>query len=358
MFTTNRVKAASVIVSQKHIAGGKLHAVIANSGNANACTGEAGLAAARRMAELAADEFAVSPETVAVASTGVIGVPLPIAAIENSIAALAGSLRGDEAGHSAALEAIMTTDTRKKEVSIEMENKARIGGMAKGSGMIHPNMATMLCFLTTDVSISRGLLEASLRRAVERSFNRVTVDGDTSTNDMALIMANGASGVNVAEGSAEYEAFSQALESCCVSLARAMARDGEGATKLVTVSVNGAANEKTAETLAKSVASSSLVKAACFGADANWGRILCAMGYSGAEFEPDATSVSFKSKAGEIAVFSKGAPVRFFEDVAKKVLSEEEIEIVINAGNGSGSATAWGCDLTYDYVKINGDYRS
>jgi glutamate N-acetyltransferase/amino-acid N-acetyltransferase len=252
----------------------------------------------------------------------------------------------------------MTTDTRKKEISVEIEGGARIGGMAKGSGMIHPNMATMLCFLTTDVSISRELLEASLRRAVERSFNRVTVDGDTSTNDMALIMANGASGVTVAAGSAEYEAFSLALEAACVSLARAMARDGEGATKLVTVTVSGAADEKTAETLAKAVASSSLVKAACFGADANWGRILCAMGYSGAEFDPDNTNVSFKSKAGELAVFSKGKPILFSEDAAKQVLSEEEIEILISAGEGGGSATAWGCDLTYDYVKINGDYRS
>ncbi|MDR2575561.1 MAG: bifunctional glutamate N-acetyltransferase/amino-acid acetyltransferase ArgJ [Treponema sp.] len=358
MFTTNRVKAACVLVSQKHIAGGKLHAVIANSGNANACTGEAGIKAARRMAELAADEFAISPETVVVASTGVIGVPLPIAAIENSIDALANSLRGDEAGHAAALEAIMTTDTRKKEISVEIEGGARIGGMVKGSGMIHPNMATMLCFLTTDVSISRELLEASLQQAVRRSFNRVTVDGDTSTNDMILIMANGASGLIVAAGSAEYEAFNLALEAACVSLSKAMARDGEGATKLVTVTVNGAADEKTAEVLAKSVAASSLVKAACFGADANWGRILCAMGYSGAEFDPDRTSVSFKSNTGEIAVCSNGGPVPFSEDKAKAVLSEEEIEILINAGGGSGSASAWGCDLTYDYVKINGDYRS
>jgi glutamate N-acetyltransferase/amino-acid N-acetyltransferase len=358
MFTTNRVKAASVLVSQKHIVGGKIHAVIANSGNANACTGEAGLAAARRMAELAADEFAISPETVAVASTGVIGVPLPIAAIESSTGALANSLRGDETGHAAALEAIMTTDTRKKEISVEIEGGARIGGMAKGSGMIHPNMATMLCFLTTDILISRELLEAGLRRAVERSFNRVTVDGDTSTNDMALIMANGASGVTAAEGSAEYEAFSRALEASCVSLARAMARDGEGATKLVTVTVNGAADEKSAVTLAKSAASSSLVKAACFGADANWGRILCAMGYSGVEFDPVRTSVSFKSKAGEIAVCSRGESIPFSEDAAKAILSEEEIDILISAGEGSGSASAWGCDLTYDYVKINGDYRS
>jgi glutamate N-acetyltransferase/amino-acid N-acetyltransferase len=358
MFTTNRVKAACVLVSQKHIAGGKLHAVIANSGNANACTGEAGLAAAKRMAELAADEFAISPETVAVASTGVIGVPLPIAAIENSAAALVNSLRGDEAGHAAALEAIMTTDTRKKEISVEIEGGARIGGMVKGSGMIHPNMATMLCFLTTDISISRELLDASLRRAVDRSFNRVTVDGDTSTNDMVLIMANGASGVTAARGSAEYEAFNLALEASCVSLARAMARDGEGATKLVTVTVNGATDEKTAEVLAKSVAASSLVKAACFGADANWGRILCAMGYAGADFDPNRANVSFKSKAGEIAVFSNGGPIPFSEENAKLILSEEEIEILISAGEGSGSASAWGCDLSYDYVKINGDYRS
>jgi len=357
MFTTNQVKAASVLVSQKHIAGRKIHAVIANSGNANACTGETGLETAMRMAELAADELAISPKTVVVASTGVIGVPLPIAAIENSIDALANSLRGDEAGHAAALEAIMTTDTRKKEISVEIEGGARIGGMVKGSGMIHPNMATMLCFLTTDVSISRELLEASLQRAVRRSFNRVTVDGDTSTNDMILIMANGASGVTVAS-KAEHEAFSLALEEVCVFLAKAMARDGEGATKLVTVTVNGAADEETAEVLAKAVASSSLVKAACFGADANWGRILCAMGYSGAEFEPDKTSVSFKSNTGEIAVCTNGGSIPFSENNAKAILSEEEIEILISAGTGSGSASAWGCDLTYDYVKINGDYRS
>ncbi|MCL2127241.1 MAG: bifunctional glutamate N-acetyltransferase/amino-acid acetyltransferase ArgJ [Treponema sp.] len=366
MFTTNRVKSASVLVSREHIAGGKLHAIIANSGNANACTGEAGLAAARRMAELAADEFAISAANVAVASTGVIGVPLPIAAIENSIDALANSLRGDEAGHAAALEAIMTTDTRKKEVSVEIKiggAPVRIGGMAKGSGMIHPNMATMLCFLTTDAAISNELLETSLRLAVQRSFNRLTVDGDTSTNDMAIIMANGASGAApIAAGSAEYGVFAEALEAACVSLARAMARDGEGATKLLEVTVNGAADEKTAETLAKSVAASSLVKTACYGADANWGRILCAMGYSGAEFDPSKTGVSFKSPSGEITVCSGGGPVPFSEEKAKKILCAEEIEIVINvAGDNASagaSATAWGCDLTCDYVKINGDYRT
>ena len=248
MFTTNRVQAACVQLSREHIAAGKLHAIIANSGNANACTGEAGLASARRMADLAADEFALNPRHVAVASTGVIGVPLPIAAIENSIGALANSLRGDESGHAAALEAIMTTDTRTKEVSVEIEIAAegggaavRIGGMAKGSGMIHPNMATMLCFLTTDAAISQELLDKSLRRATERSFNRVTVDSDTSTNDMIIIMANGASGAApITTENADYETFAAALEASCIKLARAMARDGEGATKLVTVTVCGA----------------------------------------------------------------------------------------------------------------------
>jgi glutamate N-acetyltransferase/amino-acid N-acetyltransferase len=366
MFTVNRVKAASVLVSEEHIAGGKLHAVIANSGNANACTGEAGLAAARRMAELTADEFALAPAHVAVASTGVIGVPLPVAAIENSIGALANSLRGDASGHAAALEAIMTTDTRMKGFSVEIEIggvPVRIGGMTKGSGMIHPNMATMLCFITTDAAIDRELLDASLRSAVRRSFNRVTVDGDTSTNDTVIIMANGASGApRITEGSPAYELFARALEDSCVKLARAMARDGEGATKLVTVTVNGAADETGAETLAKSVAASSLVKTACFGADANWGRILCALGYAGVEFDPGRVNVRFKNAAGavagEITVCSNGGSIPFSEEQAKKILSGEEIEILVDVGTGNGSATVWGCDLTYDYVKINGDYRS
>jgi glutamate N-acetyltransferase/amino-acid N-acetyltransferase len=289
-------------------------------------------------------------------------VPLPIAAIEKNIGALKNSLREDESGHSAALEAIMTTDTRKKEFSVEVEIggiPVTIGGMAKGAGMIHPNMATMLCFLTTDAAISKELLEMSLKRAVRRSFNRLTVDGDTSTNDMVLVMANGASGAppitNIGDN---YEIFATALEASCIRLTRAMARDGEGATKLVTVTVSGAADEQAAETLAKSVAGSSLVKAACFGADANWGRILCALGYAGAEFYPDQTTVSFKSVAGEITVCSGGGPVPFSEDTAKAILLEEEIEILVDVGNGCGNATAWGCDLTYDYVKINGDYRS
>jgi len=338
-------------------------AVIANSGNANACTGEPGLAAARRMAELAAQKFAINPKEVAVASTGVIGVPLPIAAIESSIGALANSIRGDAAGHEAALEAIMTTDIRKKAAGLELEiggKTVRLGGMTKGSGMIHPNMATMLCFVTTDAAISRELLDKALRRAVRRSFNRLTVDGDTSTNDTVLVMASGPAGnapIN-AEGP-DYELFAGALEALCVNLARAMARDGEGASKLLTVTVKGAADEDTAETLAKSVAASSLVKAACFGADANWGRVLCALGYAGVDFDPDRTDVRFKSAAGEITVCRGGASFPFSEDDAKKILSREEIEIRIDiGGGGQGSALVWGCDLTYEYVKINGDYRS
>ena len=362
VFTANKVRAASVQVSQEHVASGKLRAIIANSGNANACTGQAGMDAARRMAQLAAGVLSVSPEEVAVASTGVIGVPLPIAAIENGIGALKESLRGDEQGHTAALEAIMTTDTRKKEIAVETEidgKPVRIGAMAKGSGMIHPNMATMLAFITTDAAIIPSALDSCLRRAVARSFNRLTVDGDTSTNDMVVIMANGEAGnTPITAGSADYEVFREALEKVCVALTRAMARDGEGATKLVTVTVTEAENENTAETLAKSIASSSLVKAACFGADANWGRVLCAMGYAGVDFDPDKTSVSFKSSSGQIQVCKNGEPVSFSEEKAKSVLSEEEIEILVSIAQGKDAASVWGCDLTYDYVKINGDYRS
>jgi glutamate N-acetyltransferase/amino-acid N-acetyltransferase len=363
VFTRNNVKAASVLVSMEHLRGWKLRAIIANSGNANACTGEAGMDAARRMAQLAAEALAIDPMEVAVASTGVIGVPLPIAAIESGIANLKASLRGDELGADAALEAIMTTDTRKKQIAVEVEingTPVRIGGMAKGSGMIHPNMGTMLAFLTTDAVIENFLLDTALRRAVRRSFNRLTVDGDTSTNDMALIMANGEAGnpeITVSKNGG-YEDFAVALEKVCISLARMMARDGEGATKLVTVTVSGACGEEDAAALAKSIASSNLVKAACFGADANWGRVLCAMGYSEGEFDPEKTDLSFKSKAGEIEVCKNGEAVPFSEDKAKLILSEEEIEIAVSLHEGEGAAAAWGCDLSYDYVKINGDYRS
>jgi glutamate N-acetyltransferase/amino-acid N-acetyltransferase len=367
VFTTNRVQAASVQVSREHLAAGRLRAVIANSGNANACTGGAGLAAARRMAELAADEFALRPRDVAVASTGVIGVPLPVAAIESSIGALADSLRADQAGHDAALEAIMTTDTRKKDGALELELPGpaaggtvpvRLGAMAKGSGMIHPGMATMLCFITTDAAVSRELLDGALRRAVNRTFNRLSVDGDMSTNDMVLIMANGMAGNRVidAEG-ADYDAFRGALEELCTGLVRAMARDGEGAARLLTVTVSGAADEAAAAALARSVVSSNLVKAACFGADANWGRILCALGCAGAAFDPAAVDVRFRSAAGEILVCRSGAAAPFPEEEAKRILSAEEVEILVDMGDGA-AATAWGCDLTYEYVRINGDYRS
>ena len=362
VFTTNRVKAASVLISQEHIEKGALRAVIANSGNANACTGEEGFDAARKMANLVAKRFEIDPAQVAVASTGVIGQPLPIDLIENNIGNLLNSLRDDEAGNDAALEAIMTTDIRKKEAAVEIEidwKPVRIGAIVKGSGMIHPNMATMLCFITTDAAVSPEYLDSCLRSAVQRSFNRITVDGDTSTNDMVIIMANGAAGntlmTDLTPGA---ELFAGALESLCMNLARATARDGEGATKLVSVTVFGTENEETAETLAKAVASSNLVKAACFGADANWGRILCAMGYSGADFDPDDVDIVFASEEGEIQVCAGGESLPFSEEDAKQILQKEDIEIRIRAGDGYGSATAWGCDLTYDYVKINGDYRS
>jgi len=367
VFTNNKVKAASVQVSQENITDGKLRAVIINSGNANACTGQEGLKAARRMAQLVADIFLISPSEVAVASTGVIGVPLPIDLIEKNIENLKASLQDNKQGHDDALEAIMTTDVRKKEIAIEFDidgKPVRIGAMAKGSGMIHPNMsalkhATMLAFITTDAAIIPSALESALRRAVSRSFNRLTVDGDTSTNDMALVMANGEAGnAPLTETSSGYSIFCESLEKVCVTLTKMMARDGEGATKLVTVTVEGAISEETAETLAKSTASSSLVKAACFGADANWGRVLCAMGYSGAEFNPAAASVFFRSPAGEINVCKEGQAVKFCEKKAKEILLQEEIEIFIRLEEGEGKASVWGCDLTYDYVKINGDYRS
>jgi len=381
MFTKNRVKAASVQVSQKNAESGKLRAVIANSGNANACTGKAGMDAALRMAQLAADVLGIEPCEVAVASTGVIGAPLPIAVIEDGIGKLKDSLRGDEQGNADALEAIMTTDTRKKEIALETEiggKPVRIGAMTKGSGMIHPNMATMLTFITTDAVIEKNALDVCLRGAVKRSFNRLTVDADTSTNDMVVIMANGmaenqtikivnddkkAEGKELKTDTAKggYETFATALEYVCVELARQMARDGEGATKLVTVTVSGASCEDTAETLAKAVASSSLVKAACFGADANWGRVLCAMGYAcgeGVDFVPEKTEVIFRSGAGEVEVCRNGENVSFSEEKAKIILSQEEIEILVNLQEGGARASVWGCDLTYDYVKINGDYRS
>jgi len=371
MFTKNKVKAASILVSKKNVSNNKLRAVIVNSGNANACTGRKGIEAALKMAQLTADILTIDKSEVAVASTGVIGVQLPIDAIVNNIGALKDSLRDNEEGHAQALTAIMTTDTRRKEIAVEIEidgKPVRIGAMAKGSGMIHPNMATMLAFITTDAAINAEALDLSLFSAVRRSFNLLSVDGDTSTNDMVLVMANGEAGNNIISSYSkqatvkdvkpDYKVFAEALEYVCVELAKMIARDGEGATKLITVTVTGAFCDDTAQLLAKSVVSSNLVKAACFGADANWGRVLCAMGYSGADFSPEKTVINFSGRAGTLKVCEDGQPVPFSEEKAKEILSEDEIEILISLQDGMGSASAWGCDLTYDYVKINGDYRS
>jgi glutamate N-acetyltransferase/amino-acid N-acetyltransferase len=362
VFTANRVQAASVTVSREHNQSGKIRAVVANSGNANACTGPVGLEAAQRMAQITAEKLGIQAEETAVGSTGVIGVPLPIEKIEAGIPELAASL--NSSGADAALGAIMTTDLRKKFMAVEFDlpggsSPLRIGAMVKGSGMIHPNMATMICVITTDAAITAAMLDRALRRAVGRSFNRLTVDGDMSTNDMALIMANGAAGCVLidSEGPA-WDAFTLALEEVCTGLAKAMAKDGEGATRLITVTVDGAACEEDAAALARSVAGSSLVKAACFGADANWGRVLCALGYAGVAFEPEETSVTFVSAAGAVPVCKNGESLPFSEEKAKQVLLDEEIEIRVSVGSGLGKASAWGCDLSYDYVKINGDYRS
>ncbi len=362
LYTTNKVQAASVIVTREHLADGSARAIVCNSGNANACTGEAGMVAARRMAAVVAGKLGIKTTEVVVGSTGVIGVPLPIEPIEMGIDSLVAGLSSETSGADAALEAIMTTDTKKKEIAVEFDlggKKVRIGAMAKGAGMIHPNMATMLCFITCDAAVDPALLDRALRQAVNRSFNRVTVDGDTSTNDCVVLLANGMAGnKRIEKADADFKVLADAIEYVCVDLAKGVARDGEGATKLVACEVSGAASEKDAETLAKSVVGSSLVKAACFGADANWGRILCAMGYSGADFKPETVAVRFHSSAGEVLVCEKGASVPFSEEVAKKVLSEAEITIAITLQGGKASATAWGCDLTYEYVKINGDYRS
>ncbi|MCL1991533.1 MAG: bifunctional ornithine acetyltransferase/N-acetylglutamate synthase [Spirochaetes bacterium] len=357
MFTTNRMKGASVLVSQESLADGKLHAIIANSGNANACTGQAGLDAARGMAELAARETGVNPADVAVASTGPIGVPLPMEPIQNFVKPLAENLIAGKEGHDAALEAIMTSDGRAKEVSVEIEidgKPVRIGGMVKGGKMLHPNMATLLCFLTTDAKISPQALERCLRPAVQNSFNRLTVDGDTSPNDTVIIMANGEAGNSaITAFSDEIEVFSKALEAVCILLAKAAARDGDGATKLISVTVAGAPNDDIAANFARTVAASNLVKSAFFSAGASWARALCAAGYAG-DFEAEKTSLRFQSRAGSIEPFKNGSPAAFCEKEAKEIFLEEEVEIIIDLGGGFGKATAWGCNLTLDYISMNG----
>lgn len=357
VYTTNRVKAAPILLTMEHLKNGKARAVIVNSGNANACA-PLGIENAAREAMAAARALDVAPEDVIVASTGVIGQTLNVECIEAHVNEM--EMKYDNS--MAAAEAIMTTDTKVKTIAVQFEaggKTCRLGGICKGSGMIHPNMGTMLSFLTTDCAISPELLQKALKADVKKTFNRVTVDGDTSTNDMCAILANGMAENDVIETEgADFEQFCEALNTVNVDLARKIAADGEGAGKLMTCTVNGAINEEVAERLGKSICSSSLFKAAVFGADANWGRVLCAMGYSGAPFDTEGVKVEFASAAGAITVCENGKGLDFDEELAKKILSGEEVEINVSLQEGGGKATCWGCDLTYEYVRINGDYRS
>ena len=361
VFTKNAVKAAPIHVDKKHLADGKARAIIVNSGNANACAPN-GEENAIRMCQAAAKAIGCKGEDVLVSSTGVIGQTLRVNAIEEGMPELYAALEHSAAGSDAAAHAIMTTDMVKKEVAVETTiggKTVRMGGIAKGSGMIHPNMGTMLCFLTTDCAISPEMIKTALLETVNVSFNRISVDGDTSTNDSCIVLANGLAGnEEIREKGADYEAFLEALKALCIQVSKELAADGEGAKHLITCSVTGAKDEATAETVGKAVISSTLTKAAIFGADANWGRVLCAMGYSGAEFDPEKVDVHFASAAGDIAVCEQGRGLPFDEDLAKRILTEHDVEIHITMGEGSGAATCWGCDLTYEYVKINGDYRT
>ena len=359
VYTTNLVKGAPLTVTKKHLENGKAQAVICNSGNANTCNAD-GIEIAEKMSDLLAEKLGIAANDVVVASTGVIGQPLDIEPIANGINPLADGL--SEKGGEFAAEAIMTTDTVKKEVAVEFElsgKPCRIGGIAKGSGMIHPNMATMLVFITTDASISSEMLRKALSGDIADTFNMISIDGDTSTNDMVTVLASGmAENTEITEQNDDFKIFMKALNTVTVALCRMIAGDGEGATKLLECEVGGAKDKQTAKTVAKSVICSSLLKAAMFGADANWGRVLCAIGYSGADVDVDKIDVAFKSKAGQIEVCKNGSGVDFSEDMAKKILSEKEIEILVYLNSGEQKSTAWGCDLTYDYVKINGDYRT
>ena len=359
VYTSNLVKGAPIYVTKAHLADGTAQAVIVNSGNANTCNAD-GIEIAEKMCGLTANALGIDKDDVIVASTGVIGQPLNIKPIADGMEELVKGLSYE--GNKAAAEAIMTTDTVMKEAACEFEiggKTCRMGAMGKGSGMIHPNLATMLVFITTDAAISAGMLEKALKTDVVKSFNMVSIDGDTSTNDTVNILANGLAGnAEITEEGEDFKAFMEALNTVTVSLCRMIAADGEGATKFLECDVNGAADEKTAKTVAKSVICSSLLKAAMFGADANWGRVLCAIGYSGADVDISKVDVSFRSCNGEIEVCRDGAGVAFSEEKAKEILLEKEIYILVGLNSGSSSASAWGCDLTYDYVKINGDYRS
>ncbi len=359
VYTTNKVKGAPLTVTKENIANGKARAVICNSGNANTCNAN-GIEIAKTTCDLVAKALEIDSSDVVVASTGVIGQPLDITPIKNAIPALVESLSED--GSTKAAEGIMTTDTKLKEVAVSFNIggvECKMGGIAKGSGMIHPNMATMLVFITTDCAISSEMLSVALSGDIKNTFNMVSIDGDTSTNDMVTVLANGCAGNEeiVAKGT-DFEKFMKALNTVTVNLCKKIAADGEGATKMLECEVEGALDDAAAKAIAKSVICSSLVKAAMFGADANWGRVLCAIGYSGAPVDVNRVAVSFKSKKGEIPVCQNGAGVAFSEEFAKEILLEDEITIHVKLGDGKAQATAWGCDLTYDYVKINGDYRT
>jgi len=359
VYTTNLVKGAPLTVTKKHIANGIAQAVICNSGNANTCNAN-GIEIAELMSELTAKELGIQAEDIIVASTGVIGQPLCIDPIAAGLPELVKGL-SVEGGKDAAI-GIMTTDTVMKEVAVEFEvggKVCRIGGIAKGSGMIHPNMATMLVFITTDCAIAPDMLQKALSGDIANTFNMVSVDGDTSTNDMVTVLANGLAGNEAITGEGEdFEIFMKALNSVTVDLCRKIAGDGEGATKLLECKVTGGKSDAVAKTVAKSVICSSLLKAAMFGADANWGRVLCAIGYSGADVDVNKVDVSFRSCGGQVDVCKNGAGIPFSEEAAKEVLLQKEIEILVGLNDGDACATAWGCDLTYDYVKINGDYRT
>ena len=359
VYTTNLVKGAPLIVTKNHISDGVAQAVICNSGNANTCNAN-GVEIAEKMSALVADKLNVKATDVVVASTGVIGQPLNIEPIQNGMDALVEGLSVD-GGHYAS-EAIMTTDLKAKEIAVEFVidgKKCHMGGIAKGSGMIHPNMATMLVFITTDVKISAEMLSKALKSDIQQTFNMISIDGDTSTNDMVTVLANGLAGNKeiTTEGD-DFNTFMKAINTVNVALCRMIAGDGEGATKLLECSVTGAKTLKDAKIVAKSVICSSLTKAAMFGADANWGRVLCAIGYSGADVDVGKIDVAFTSSKGVVDVCKNGSGIEFSEEKAKEILLESEITIVVDLNDGEYASKAWGCDLTYDYVKINGDYRT
>jgi glutamate N-acetyltransferase/amino-acid N-acetyltransferase len=360
VYTTNKVKGAPLLVTMEHLENLQAQAVIVNSGNANTCTGQVGYENAKKMAELTAESLNIKVEDVIVASTGVIGVHLNMEVLEKGIPEVCNTL--SKQGYIDAREAIKTTDTVKKDLSIEIDidgKKVTIGAMAKGSGMIHPNMATMLAFITTDLDIDKALLVEAIKESVSKTYNMISVDGDTSTNDMVIILANGmAENTKITEKGINYKIFLDALQFLNTELAKKIAKDGEGATKLLETIVKGASSEEEAANIAKAIIASSLVKTAMFGADANWGRILCAIGYCGEDINPDKVSISFESGKGYIRVYENSQPLVFSEEKAKEILLENEVQIIVELNKGNFDAVAWGCDLSYEYVRINGDYRS